>query len=120
MEKRNKIIYYSVTGLLSVMMLFSSVMYFINHDAVATVFSGLGFPTWIIYPLGIAKILGLVAIWTRKSDTLREWAYAGFCFDFLLAASAHINVGDGGAVPAIVALVLLFLSYYFGKKVFSN
>ena len=118
MEKRNKIIYYIATGLVSALMLLSAFMYFFNHDQATEVFAGLGFPSWIIYPLGIAKILGLVAIWTRKSEVLKEWAYAGFVFDFCLAAAAHLSIGDGQAAPAIGALVLISISYYLQKKIF--
>lgn len=117
MKNQNKIIYLVSTGLLTALMLMSAGMYFFNYEMVSQTFTKLGFPTYIIYPLAIAKILGLVAIWTKKSQTLKEWAYAGFFFDFLLAFSAHVNIGDGEAVPSIVAIVLLMVSYVFEKKV---
>ncbi len=119
MNNKEKIIYWIATGLLSALMLFSASMYFLQYDMVSETFTKLGFPTYIIYPLAIAKILGLVAIWTRKSQMLKEWAYAGFFFDFLLAASAHINIGDGEHWAALVAMVLLFVSYYFQKRLFE-
>ena len=114
--KNIKRAYWASTGLLTAMMLMSAGMYFFNHDTVSEMFASLGFPTYIIYPLGIAKILGLVAIWTEKSKALKEWAYAGFFFDFLLAASAHIVVNDGEFAGALVAMVLLFTSYFTWKK----
>lgn len=104
------------TGLLSLLMLFSAGMYFFNHDMVRDTFTHLGYPTYIIYPLAIAKILGLVAIWTKKSNWLKEWAYAGFFFDFVLALSAHISVADGEYAPAALAIVLLIVSYFTEKK----
>ena len=116
MKNRNKIIYWVSTGLVCVLMLFSASMYFLNYDMVSDTFTRLGFPVYIIYPLGIAKILGVIAILTKKSETLKEWAYAGFFFDFLLAASAHYNVKDGEYAPALVALVLLLISYNYEKK----
>ncbi|MGB0930476.1 MAG: DoxX family protein [Chitinophagales bacterium] len=116
-NKKDKIIYWAATGLLTALMLMSATMYFIQYDMVSETFTKLGFPTYIIYPLAIAKILGLIAIWTRKSQMLKEWAYAGFFFDFLLAASAHINVGDGESLPAIIAIFLLTVSYIFEKKI---
>lgn len=99
------------TGLLSALMIFSVGMYLFNHEMVADMFTRLGYPTYIIYPLALAKILGLVAIWTKKSQTLKEWAYAGFFFDFVLASSGHIMVNDGEWYAAFVALVLLLVSY---------
>lgn len=115
-SKTNRIIYWVATGILSALMLMSAGMYIFDHATVSATFVALGFPAYIIYPLAIAKILGLIAIWTRKSNTLREWAYAGFFFDFLLAAAAHFAIADGEHIPAMAATVLLLVSYIFGKK----
>lgn len=115
-SKTIKIIYLSATGLLTVLMLFSAGMEFFNNEEMTEEFVKLKFPPYLIYPLGIAKILGLIAIWTKKSNTLKEWAYAGFFFNFLLAISAHINIGDGKAAPAFAAITLLLVSYIFEKK----
>lgn len=114
--KNLKRIYWISTGLLTLLMLMSAGMYFFNYDMVSETFTNLGFPTYIIYPLAVAKILGLVAIWTEKSTSLKEWAYAGFFFDFLLAASAHIIINDGEYAAALMALVLLLISYFTWKK----
>ena len=46
---------------------------------------------------------------------LREWAYAGLFFDFVLAFLAHWNISDGEFAPSLVAMALLGLSYFFGK-----
>ena len=116
-NKRDKFIYWGVTGLLTALMLMSAGMYFLQHDFVSETFTKLGFPTYIIYPLAILKILGLIAIWTKKSPMLKEWAYAGFFFDFLLALSAHININDGEYLPSAIAIVLLLVSYFFEKRI---
>ena len=118
MEKRNKIVYWIATGLLSALMLMSASMYIFNYEIVSQTFLSLDFPVYLIYPLAIAKILGLVAILSRKSNFLKELAYAGFFFDFVLALSAHWVVNDGEFVPAFVAIVLLIVSYRYDKKVF--
>lgn len=115
-QKRNRIIYYIAIGLLTALVLLSAGMYFFNHEMVAETFSKLGYPTYIIYPLAIAKILGLIAIWSKKSDTLKEWAYAGFFFDFVLALAAHLYIKDGEFGGALVAIILLLVSYVFEKK----
>ena len=118
MEKRNKIIYWIATGLLSALMLMSASMYIFNYEMVSQTFVNLGFPVYIIYPLAIAKLLGVIAILSNKSKFLKEWAYAGFFFDFVLALSAHWVINDGEFVPAFVAIVLLIVSYRYDKKVF--
>jgi hypothetical protein len=62
MEKRNKIIFWILTGLISLVMLFSASMYLMNTAEVKLLFAGFGYPTYIVYPLAVAKILGVVAI----------------------------------------------------------
>lgn len=111
-----KVIYYAATALLSIILLFSAGMYIFNHATIVNAFQSLGFPPYIIYPLAAAKILGLIAIWSNYSKTLKEWAYAGFFFNFILALSAHINAGDGGYLIAALALVLWAFSYVFYKR----
>ncbi|MHA7944431.1 DoxX family protein [Formosa sp. 3Alg 14/1] len=114
--KRNKIIFYVSTGLLTLILLFSVYMYFFKHEAVAKMFTNFGYPTYIIYPYAVAKLLGLMAIWNSKFTTLKEWAYSGFFFAFILAFFAHYMIGDGGQMTALVALILLIVSYIFNKK----
>jgi hypothetical protein len=92
-------------------MLFAATNYFFKYETIKSVFVSLGYPTYIIRPLAIAKLLGVIAILTGKSRTLKEWAYAGFFFNFVLALFAHIAVGDGQFAPALVSLILLFISY---------
>jgi len=116
-QKRDKIIFQVTTGFLTAFMLMSAGMYFFNYDTISEIFTSLGFPAYIVYPLAVLKILGLIAIWSNRSKSLKEWAYAGFFFDFVLALSAHINAGDAGLAPPIVALILLFSSYFFDKKI---
>jgi hypothetical protein len=101
-------------------MLFAAFNYIFYHELIVDVFNKLGFPTYIIYPLATAKLLGVIAIATKKSRILKEWAYAGFFFNFVLALSAHLNVGDGQFAPALVCLILLAISYALDKKVYGN
>ena len=115
-----KLTYLGSTVLLSLMMMMSAGMYFFNHAEVQKVFTALGFPAYIIYPLAIAKILGLVAIWTRKSPLLLNLAYAGFFYNFVLAFSAHVAAADGEFAGALMAMVLLAVSYFTQKEYFTK
>ena len=115
MNKTNRNIYYAVTGLYTAHMLFTVVMYVFNYEMVSEAFANLGFPPALIYPLAIAKVLGLLAIWTNKSRLLKELAYAGFAIDFVLAAGAHAVAEDGGVVAPLIALVLAGVSFYFHR-----
>ena len=118
--KTNKIIYWTSTGLLSALLLMSAGMYVFNNEEVSQTFMALGYPTYIIYPLAVVKISAIIVLLSQKQTLIKEWAYAGLFFNFLLATSAHINIHDGDHFGGIIALVLLITSYIFNKKVFNN
>lgn len=99
MKNRDQLIYRIVTGLFTAHMLLTVAMYIFNYEMVSGVFASLGFPAGLIYPLAIAKVLGLIAIWASPSRLLKELAYLGFAIDFVMASIAHGMAGDGGVIP---------------------
>jgi len=111
----SKIGYFVATGVLTAIMIFSIQMYLRNPDVVAGYFENLNYPSYLVYPLAIAKILGLIAIWGNFSKWLKEWAYAGFFFDVTLAITAHLVAKDSQELFAIIAFVALLISYFLGK-----
>lgn len=114
--KKNKIIYWVATGLLSLMLIMSAGMYVFNHEMVHEEFVKFGFPVYIIYPLAFLKVSAVAVILVSKMKKLKEWAYAGLFFDFVLAFFAHYMVGDGEQIGAVIAIVLLAVSYIYKNK----
>ena len=108
--KSSKILFYTGTILLTALMLFSAGMYFFKHDMVAKMFESYGYAAQWVYPLAVLKILGLIAIWTRKVNFLTYAAYLGFGIDFMLAFAAHASKGESVAFP-IAAIVFLLVSF---------
>ena len=115
--KTKKIIYWVATGLLSALLVFSLYNYIFNFEMMTEVMQSFNFPGFLIYFLIIAKTLGLIAILSNIKGVLKEWAYAGFFFNFVLAFLAHYMAGDGEGAGAVVALLLLAVSYITGKQV---
>lgn len=66
----------------------------------------LGYPRYFAAILGTWKVLGALAILVPGRARLKEWAYAGMCFDLTAAALSHAAVGDGAAALAPPLLVL--------------
>lgn len=112
-----KIAFWIVTGIVCLMMVASAVFEVVAFDESVKMLNDLGFPKFIAYVLPVTKFLGAIAILTNYSKTLKEWAYAGFFFDFVLAALAHYFSGVPSPIAAIVLLVLLMTSYFLDKKV---
>ena len=119
MKNKTNIAYWIFTVLLCVLMLFSASMYLFNYDHIQVEFQKLGFPVYLIYPLAIAKIVGVIALLQTKIAVLKEWAYAGFSFVFLFAAISHAAI-DGLTLNSflpIIALGILVLSYINYHKI---
>lgn len=115
-SKGVNIAYWVFTGFIGAMMLMSGFMYFTSPEVVQG-FAKLGFPDWFRIELGTAKLLGAVALLIPIPGRYKEWTYAGFTINFISAVIAHIAINDTANVGGpIVALVLLFASYFFYRK----
>lgn len=108
----SKYVYWGSTILVAVFVLFSGVMYFVAQAPVET-FERLGFPDYFRVQLGIAKLIGGLALLSPLPRWIKEWTYAGFTIDFGSALVAHIVVGDpvSAMVMPVIGLALLFTSY---------
>ena len=116
MQKRDKIIYIVVTALFSLMLVAGAIAYFVEYEMTSEMFTSLGIPTEIIYPLAIAKLLGVAALWLVKNRIIKTLAYLGFALDFTFAIIAHLNAGDGGAFGPVIPFVFLIVSYIYYRK----
>jgi len=117
--KTNKIIYWTTTGIITAMMLFSAFGYFTNPDMKAA-FVHLGFPDYFRIELGILKVVGAMAlILPMVPEKVKSFAYFGFALTFISAFIAHTASGDpiSVAIMPIIFLVILLVSYLFYRKV---
>ncbi|HVY28360.1 MAG TPA: DoxX family protein [Polyangiaceae bacterium] len=85
---------------------------------VAAAFSHLGFPDYFRVELSWAKLLGVVLLLAPVPARVKEWVYAGFCFDLGSAVLAHLAVGDGAQAWGWAAgtLVLWAVSYVLWRR----
>ena len=112
----DKTIYWISTAVMCVVFAFSAFNYFTNYEMIEGFFQKFNYPTYIIYPLAVVKVLGIIAIISNASRMLTEWAYAGFFFDAVLAYAAHYVAG-GGAMFSIIALVAIIVSRFFYSRI---
>jgi uncharacterized membrane protein YphA (DoxX/SURF4 family) len=110
---KGKIItYWIATLLLCAFMAFSAFSYLTRQPKMVEAFASLGYPPYFMTILGVAKILGVLALLLPGLPRLKEWAYAGFTFTFIGAVWSHLTMGQTSAAPMpVVALVLLIISY---------
>ena len=117
--KTIKIIYWAITTIFSLAMLFSGVSEIMQTEQGKEVMKHLGYPLYVNTILGVAKILGVIALLQWKFKTIKEWAYAGFTIDFIGAAASLYFAGDGilMVLTTIPFFVVMFVSYFLWKKV---
>jgi len=82
----------------------------------------LGYPVYFLTILGLWKIAGVIALFIPNSQTLKEWAYAGFFFVMSGALFSHIAVGDPAKelFPSLLLLVLIFVSWYLRRRLYAR
>lgn len=108
--KTKKIIFWTTTALMSAGMLMSSMMYLTHNPKLVEGIKLLGLPMFMINLLGVAKLLGALALIQPFVPKLREWAYAGFTFVLTGALWAHLSTSTPFA-PVLVFVLLLAVSY---------
>ncbi|MEI9934614.1 MAG: DoxX family protein [Ferruginibacter sp.] len=126
MEKRNKIIYWVATALLSFGMLTSGLQQIFHTKEMIDLIIPLGYPLYFLYIIGIWKILGVMAILIPRFKLVKEWAYAGFFFVMTGALVSHLATGDNGIkgiIGPIMQTIFIILSWYFrpaNRKIISG
>jgi hypothetical protein len=120
--KALKITFWITTGIVVLAMLLSFFNYFFN-PALKEAYVHAGFPDWFRVELGIAKLLGALALGIPVVPTrVKEWAYAGFFINFFSAILAHYEKNDPviTQVFPFVLLLILVASYVTFHKVIVN
>ncbi|HZE86237.1 MAG TPA: DoxX family protein [Puia sp.] len=117
--KKTKNLYWIFTSLFAFMMLGSAIPdIFSMSDAVKGMHDALGYPRYFIPFIGIAKLLGVIAILVPGHSRLKEWAYAGLVYDLVGATFSIIAAGQGPGAWGFMILPLLLAgaSYFFYHK----
>ena len=115
--KKTNIFYWVFTGLFSTMMLGSAIPDIMSSPiAVQGMHVELGYPLYFIPFIGVAKVLGVLAILLPISSKIKEWAYAGLFFDLIGAAFSIIAIGKPDWMFMFLPIFLGVASYVFYHK----
>ena len=92
MKKGKLIIYWVATLLLSFGMAGSGIAQLFQAKDMLDLVVPLGYPPYFLYIIGTWKVLGVIAILMPGFKLLKEWAYAGFTFDFIFATISMASI----------------------------
>ncbi len=119
---KDRIIYWTTTGIVSAVMVFSIINFVFNDrfpfpDGKESAFAHLGLPHYFKIELTTAKIFGVLALLVPGVPLeIKEFAYFGFGITLISAAIAHFSVGDASNLSVIYVLDPLL---FFGALVVS-
>jgi len=93
--------------------LLASASYLTGSEQMVAGFTKAGYPQHLRIVLGIAKPVAAIVLLLPGFALLKEWAYAGVTFAFVMAFISAYLAGDGVKAwsPPLVLLALLTVSY---------
>ena len=120
--KSTKITFWITTGIIFLMEGLMPVIFF-HSEAAKQGIGHLQYPMYFGDALVVFKVLGVLAlILPVVPARIKEWAYAGFTFNFLFASISHFAV-DGMNFQSffpLIFLLILFTSYRCHYKLRTN
>ncbi len=118
--KKLNLLYWIFTILFGGLMTFSAIPNILgNEESIKFMHDLLGYPVYIIPFIGVAKLLGVIAILIPGLNKIKEWAYAGLFFDLAGAIYSGIAIAKGVDPMMLTILVWIvpgILSYIFWNK----
>ena len=107
-----KIAYWSTTMIAGVMLLMS-LTYLTGSEQVVSGFAKEGYPQHLRIVLGVAKPAAAIVLLVPGLALLKEWAYAGVTFAWVMASIAAYLSGESAQIwcMPIALLAILAVSY---------
>lgn len=116
--KKEKVLFWSATTIIALFEGLMPALTFQSEMAKEGI-KHLGYPAYFGYALVLFKVLGVLAlIIPQIPKRVKEWAYAGFAFDFIFASISHGAVDgiNGQTFFPMVVLAILAVSYIYYHK----
>ena len=114
MTKKQKIVYYVLLTIISVLFLFSGFSKLFPSPMIISGFAVAGLPLWFVYLIGAGEVLGAIGLWIRS---LFRFAYEGLFI--ILAGAFGVSAVYTGLLTAIFPLifaVMLGIIVWLHKK----
>ena len=106
------IAYWTTTGIVALMLL-GSLSYLTGNEQVVSGFAKAGYPQHLRIVLGILKPAAAIVLLLPGLALLKEWAYAGVTFAWVMAFISAYTLGEPASiwVMPLALLALLIVSY---------
>lgn len=121
-SRRNRIMFWLSTGLFCAFMLTSAIPNILQTREWVDIFKVLGYPQYILPFIGVAKLLGSIALLVPGFNRIKEWAYAGMFYDLTGAVYSGLAVGgfNQQMLVMLVPFALGAVSYIYHHKLINE
>jgi hypothetical protein len=120
-DPRTVRLYWIATGLFSALFLGSAVFGLLDLKASEVEWAHLGYPWWTFFALTIAKVVGVATIVSnRLPRVVKDFAFAGFLYDLLLAAGAHLAIPEVNVALPIAASGIWVFAFIMDSRRFPR
>ncbi len=117
-SRRDTVLFWIFTAFFCAFMLTSTIPNILSAPEWVEIFKQLGYPPYMLPFLGVAKLLGVIALLVPVFPRIKEWAYAGMFFD--LTGAVYSGLSVGGFDPQMLIMLVPFglgaLSYIYHHK----
>jgi hypothetical protein len=98
-------------------MIFSAIPDIMMTPEAMEMITGLGYPGYFVPFIGVAKVIGVIAVLVPGFNRIKEWAYAGLFFDLFGAMFSAFTFGfDPMVLTLILPIGFLFASYFLWHR----
>ncbi len=111
-------LYWIATGLFTALFTGSVIFGLFDLNDSYREFQHLEFPAWSFIFLTVAKVLGLIAVLSNRSQTLKDFAFAGFLYDLLLALGAHIAQQEIKVLLPLLSLPIWAFAFIMNRRMY--
>lgn len=111
-----RVLYFTALGLFYALFIVSILLSVFDVKGTLDGYRHLSFPTWLLIPQATAKALGLIAIAQNRWRTLKDFAYAGFLYNLLLALGAHVALRELDVLLALLGLLLWVFAFTMDRR----
>jgi hypothetical protein len=117
--------YWATTAIVALQVAAGAYFDLTKFPAFSQIAQHLGYPAYLLTILGVLRVFALIALLIPRFSRLKEWTYAGLFFEFTVAVTSHIVMGDAVIVwimPLIFAGILI-TSWYLrppSRRLASN
>ena len=117
MTKTQKITYYTLIVIMSILFLLSSIAKLLDNQVVAQSFIVANLPIWFMYLIGVAEVLGAVGLWIKK---LRFGATVVLAILVCLSFPFSMILNLGNTILPLWAVAVGYILVYSKKETFKT